>query len=142
MPLTPTGKTTGKFLWWDVEPDFNLMVNMCPGEWKVEINGVLIDPGLFFAPPKGDLGDVQVPTSELPNVFAWPQPFSHQKSIAWALAGRSIDLGNDSLKRGVQSVELYGPKIKYVYLRDVVEALGGTYRYDPKLEKVFITVPK
>lgn len=142
VPQTPTGKWTGKLLWHDVEPDFDLMVNMCPGKWKVEINGVLIDPGLFFAPPRSDLSDVQVPVGELPNVFASPQPFSHQKSIAWALAGRSIDLDDDSLKRGVQVTDQFGPEIKYVYLRDVVEALGGTYRYDPKHEKVFITVPK
>ena len=139
---TPTGKATGKLLWHDIEPDFNLMVNRCPGDWNVEINGVLIDPGLFFRQPLGELGDVQVPVFELSYVFASPQPYLHRESVTWALASRKIDPDKDSLRRGVQSVESYGSKIKYVYLRDIVEALGGTYRYDAKLEKVFITVPK
>jgi hypothetical protein len=137
----PTGKSSGKIIWKDVDPDFNLLVNMCPGKWKVEINGVLIDPGLFYQPPQGKLDDIQVPEHSLGDVFSYPQPYDYGVSKRWALARLDPSFVISKLRRGIQKVDVEGDEIEFVYLRDAVEALGGTYRYDPDYDKVYITVP-
>ena len=82
---------------------------------------------------------MSVPKHDLGNIFATPQPFNLEKSKRWGLLAQPIEESKLKLRRGSRSPQ--NDDVLYVHLKDVVEALGGTYRYDPKLDTIVITVP-
>ncbi len=156
-PVT-TGTNSRKIILKDVEPDFRLDLYMIEGFWKVQVNGVLVSPMALSSYTFGKPNDLLVTSSDVSSVFGEPIPnkstwtdgtlinwkernihFPDKQSIE--IDGKRIKLKRPISDRDIWPENEHSPEYPYVYLRDVVEALGGTYRFDPKYDKVYIEVP-
>ncbi|MEX2242779.1 MAG: hypothetical protein WD716_02920 [Fimbriimonadaceae bacterium] len=140
VPTSVIGRFARKIVWRNVEPDFSLNLEMTSGFWKVEVNGLLVPPDAVSYLPHGAPSDLEISLSDVQRVLCREQELSITNDAVFRDGIRV------PLKRPVRKVPLWPkgggkPTHDYVYLRDVVEALGGTYRYDPKFDKVYITVP-
>ena len=151
---TVTGQHSAKFVLKNIHPDFNFTAMSQTGFWNVELNGVWISPEKLynrtkrhpndFSSSKSD-SDLRITLDDVPNLFPElryqtgnPKPIDLHEMMLLAYP-------DAKLERVPVSDFLWnspGPKVHFVYLRDLVEAIGGTYRYDPKYAKVYITTPK
>ena len=157
VPTTVIGERKRKIVWKNVEPDFNLNLGMVLGFWKVEVNGMLVPAQALFVMPQGEPADLLVYRDDLKGIFGEPDK-NADVGDGWSRDGTRINWENRAISLNGDVLSIRGirrrltrplqidPRVRdspatMVYLRDVVEALGGTYRYDSKLDKVFINVP-
>ena len=158
VPTSVIGEFARKIVWRNVEPDFSLNLEMTSGFWKVEVNGLLLPPYALFVMPQGDRKDLMVLYDDLPGVFGLPTKGFTRFGDLWTRDGSRIRWKEREITATASAVTIGGRRVPfkrgpqpdprfenepptYVYLRDVVEALGGSYRYDPDYDKVYITVP-
>jgi hypothetical protein len=141
-------------------PDFDLKFDMLPSFGHIVLNGELrehIYPPLLMV---GHPADLRLPISALPKFFEGSGP--NGENMYWgnpctAAFGGSISFPDSktmllggrrrvTLKRPVvvKQGKLYGSMkgVQFVYLKDVVEGVGGSYLYDPKSTRLNINIPK
>lgn len=157
VPEAVIGRNERKIVWKNVEPDFRFNLDMVLGFWKAEVNGLLVPPQALFVYPRGRASDLLVYVGDLEGIFGGPDKQADLGSgwsrdgirINWKGRGIKIEgreLWADGTKRILRrplQIDARFPdeKPSLVFLRDVVESLAGTYRYDPLFEKIYISVP-
>lgn len=145
----------------DVKPNFNLVAQMPFGFWRISVNGKPIDietallSGYWGPIMVG--GNVLVPSesaSTLGLIFSgrtaeggsveWMSPVCEAFGGEFTFAngdvvvlsdGRRIPLARKAMMRKPIG---YAEPIPYVYLRDVITALGGSISYDSRDDRVEI----
>jgi hypothetical protein len=159
-PWKRTGMTSRTIEFGHYVPDFDLDVTMCKGFWRFMVNDVINSaPCLEYVLPfpSGDSRDLLIHTGQLGDLFAgfgpggcvpWTNP-----ACKWF--GGEIEINDDgtALLGGRRTVKLHRPVVwkraeadeapeAYVYLKDVIEAAGGSYKYDPVEDRVNIKFPR
>lgn len=139
----------------DVEPHFNLFFGTITGFWNVTINGVQVHSEYGYVGPEGPTlsGDPKDPLIRIEGV---PQLFGRwtgfiddgvdatQPKDGIKVTKNAIVLINGKklvLKRGVVDDSGSWSTLSNAYLRDVVEAMGGTYAWNHAEERIDIKVP-
>jgi hypothetical protein len=139
----------------NIEPDFDLELTASEGFGHVTLNGLTLDPyrgtAIHDASFSGSPSDPMVLTRGLFDFFTdgysdnrerIEGPIGDQFGNALSVTGaRTLTTGQGrklTLRRDVLDFGEYGER---VYLRDVVEALGGTFKWVPEWERIDITMP-
>jgi hypothetical protein len=142
------------------EPKNELLIQMVPGFWNFTLNGAMIDPDLaerghYDRYTSGLPSDPLFRTDSFDTVFgapardekgeafwdSWKSPVCAKFGGPFEVKGNTIKLGNGKtikLRRGVRKVPI-GPDQKmaeFVYLKDVVQALGGKLSYSARDNRV------
>ena len=141
-----TGLKTGSYELHDVVPNFSWGADMITGFWSVFVNNLQVPLKLLYFPAHGSGTDVRVTVRSLPTVLSVLSRFDRTGAFSLESLDEALEvIGVSPRIRRKTKMELFGvtwgDELEYVYLKDVVEALGGTYRYDVKEDTVFITVP-
>jgi hypothetical protein len=139
----------------DFEPDFDLSLNSVEHYWHVTLNGKRHDTwhGMAVHRPSfsGDHADPLVLTEGLYDFFT--ESYSNEREKASGPVanefGNSIQVvSGTSIKTGLGKVTKLGRGVLHagsgdesVYLKDVVEALGGTFTWVPEWKRIDITMP-
>ena len=139
-------------------PDFDLHFEMNPSFRHVLLNGDSmgeIYPRVHYI---GDPSDLEIAVASIPRFFQdleALQPKDWTNPVTRFFGGR-IDFpnANSMLLGGRRTVQLKrptfvgkGPKywsengVEMVYLRDVIEGVGGSYRYDARSGRVDLRIP-
>lgn len=164
LPPTARGEQWAKFRFHDLEPDFDLDVRWANCFWNFRVNGsrparlplgmdaerlvqgpgtdpliqLFALPNLLDAPKKSadDLEQAQIDADELFELAnGQTLEFPNQRTIL-------IDGKRHRLRRPLKKANApHSPESRWVYVRDVVTALGGTYRYEKKLDRAVISLP-
>jgi len=143
-------------------PDFDLSFDMMPGFWNFFING---EPVRFAGNPKypmGDPRDILFPVDLLGDFFTVRTP-TNEYQEEWThpctkIFGGKLEFPNKTtmligngkratLKRPIVSkwrVNVWNKDegVEMVRLKDVIEGVGGSYRYVPSTGRVEIRIPK
>lgn len=129
----------------NLEPDFNLEMEWSPGFWNFVVNGKIsegsardFDDGWLRL--LGGGSDPLVHEQSLSEVFSSVSlpDFRFSGSRTLEVRGKKKLLSRLFVRRAGKSGEAPG---RYVYLRDVVKALGGTYRYSSHHDQATIRFP-
>jgi hypothetical protein len=142
-----------------IKPHFNLDLTMVTGFFNFHANGRSLDLGHGLPDDNGgpllsgSLSDLLIPVDNLDHFFygssRWDRLVHVRKGKplrGWVAVdgGRLLRFANHRelrLSRGVQSCTYEHQPYKAVYLRDVVQALGGHYRAVPLDERVDLRLP-
>lgn len=154
LPPVRWMKNRARLTWTNVEPNFVLYFHYVMGYWNFKLNGKEISPDYsdidvdWLAIDRNG-GDVLVNTGNVGGMFTddsgdfWSHRLCKQFRNSVEFEGNnSIRLGTGRvirLPRQFQSRAKH-PGEKYVYLKDLMNALGGAYRYDPRLDQVLLTL--
>lgn len=143
----------------NVVPNFNLWLMSIPGFGNFTINGVPVSGDLIIMGgphyPKKNNGDVMLNVNFLGvlfgngddglNMFENPFMSKYGKSLE-PVGTATLKDGNGKtyvLARPLFPVEVSEAMVcDYVYLKDVVVAMGGKYTYNPILDRVELSFPK
>ncbi|MBL1149624.1 MAG: hypothetical protein HND42_05380 [Armatimonadetes bacterium] len=147
----------------DFEPDFDLDLHMIGGFWNFSLNGRPISFACMFRnfsiyKPFREGSDVLFPVDSLPTFFGRPE--GEYDWIGYALPecdmfGNNLEFEQpDKVKTGDGQVLTLRRPLRsarypigipvpadYVFLKDLILALGGTYNYISAEERVAITLP-
>lgn len=141
----------------NVEPDFNLDLTSILGFWNVRLNGKDLSCGHGIVGSTGPLlagtpPDVQMMADEgfdsLFNEGHFNMDYFEGKvanAFGNFLTLRDPTTLRDGLGRKHRlrrpAVESDSHGFPVVYMKDLIEALGGTYKWDPEVERIDITLP-
>lgn len=162
-PWTRTSPKSATITLTNIEPDFDLDLTMIQGFWNFTMNGRLLPQNLGLpdhvtgSTVKGDPKDILLSIHRMGYFFGddidgdsrdWVSP--EAKAFGSSLEfkdKRTLQTGTGKrikLRRPVQGSLPDDQKGKagYVYLKDLIEALGGTYKYNAKLDQINLTLPK
>lgn len=147
----------------NLEPYFDLDLTMVEGFCNFTMNGRVMPQNVVLSDRvggtmRGDPRDIQISVYELPDFFGSNpdtgliDEWSGGEAAAFGRSleftdKRTLETGKGKrirLKRPVQGFLPDDPEDRpgYVYLKDLVEALGGTYRYNAKLDQINLTLPR
>ena len=139
------------------EPDKDLWLITTPGVWSFTVNGARVNPvegRSYFGKSAlvGPLSDPRILASVLPSFFGrapsgkqadetdwieWGSSVVTKFGGAFTVAGGVLTTSKGQkhkLARGFKRQKIGSDDEELVYLKDVVKALGGTYRVDPQRE--------
>ncbi len=144
-------------------PDFDIWIWQIPAFWRFRINGESVPPSALYpyssALPKGDPRDLLVPIRSALELLTdayyldgnWKNPSSglfRDKIVLEVDPDTGPSFSHDFLaklkrKPRLKNVREFDAlmKVKFVYIRDVVIAAGGTYHYDAVRDIVDIHFP-
>lgn len=160
LPWKTTGDKQVTFELKDIKPDFDINIRMLKGFWNYRINGNNVSTdaaGYSMYLPYGKGDDIMLPSFMFAGFFGtringqWEE---WKSSSVKTFGGEFEFFAPDmiifedgklvKLKRHFKQMAYphnQMDKIDYVYLKDVVIALGGSYQYDAKEDIVNITFP-
>ncbi|MFN8139636.1 MAG: hypothetical protein U0R49_07565 [Fimbriimonadales bacterium] len=155
LPPIQWMKNRAKLTWTNIEPNSVLYFHYVMGYWNFALNGKTLSPrycdiDVDWLAIDRNGGDVLVNTGVVGGLFTddsgneWSYRALKRFGNDVRFVGRDrILLGNGRqirLRRKLQTRRAH-PREEYVYLQDLVSALGGRYRYDSSLDQVSITLP-
>ncbi len=140
----------------EIVPDFDLSIEFVPAFWNFTVNGERVSTTAFLdliGSPQDPLIPVDALTTyggffgaydEEGSWNWWTHPVVEKLGGEFDMVGRTLQFGDGRTRQLAREpvrkeFERWHKEMDYVYLKDVVEALGGKYRYDPDLEEVAIT---
>lgn len=168
-PNLPTKRIAAKRLevqLLNFKPTFNIGIRMKHGFWNFSMNGTPIPVRAAQTPfsARREGSEILLPFHTIKFLFGakgsgaedwveWANPISRhfggKLELLWTRTlllgnGKKITLRRPAVKRvfGFYVSENDLDASQYVYLRDVIEAIGGGYRFDAKTESVELTYPK
>ena len=143
----------------NLRPQADLTITMIPGFWRFTVNGQPV-PSSGWALPhmvRGSKSDPLIHAETVGNVFGrWDAKYHNWNAWEHPIIkklGGPFEVELSSLVSPTKLLRLARPArmftspweekkgIEYIYLRDVVKALGGTYTYDPKADLGRIQLP-
>lgn len=142
------------------EPKEELAINMLPGFWYFTINGKPVSQmgrGLYAKPMEGMPSDPMIHVENIGYFFGavtddedrytpWKNPISKRWGGSFDVRLGAIVFGNGkmvNLKRGFKMMKsgFSQEPIEFVYVKDLIEALGGTARFDAQFQRMDIKFP-
>lgn len=140
----------------DVEPDFNLSLTSILGFWNVNLNGSPLDPSFGIANSTGPIlsGDPSDPyfyEFGFADFFtpSGPLDFEYYTGEVANTFGNHLELiDKHTLRNGLgKNLKLKRPAVAYgdyearIRLKDLIEALGGTFTWVEADERIDLTLP-
>lgn len=139
----PIGTKSESIEFHDLKPDFDLTVTSWAGFVAFRINGVPIWGYLLAPYPQGKRSDMQIPMQSLGALFGekdglWTHPAAGKfggrielsGSSAVLLGGRRLVPLRRPVEARTEGTDASKYLVQWVFLRDVVEAAGGSYHTD------------
>lgn len=140
----------------NLKPKFNLMLTMVTGFFNFRMNGKTVPNGRGLPDQNdgpllsGPHDDLVIPVANLGNFFAlrldggnedWqsPEALAFGGSLEFLPPNR-VKLRNGKVKTLARPITTKDDA-KFVHLKDLVVALGGTYRYNKRYDRVDLTLP-
>jgi len=140
----------------DFKPNFNILMNWTDTFANFEVNGRLIDTdglcGDVLSYVYGSDSDPEIAARFASNVFGTEAQINEDRGTEPEM-GTPFCVGKHSVQvLGYRTVVIDGKTVKLrhagrlengmkcFYLRDLVRALGGTFRYDSRLDRDVIWV--
>lgn len=160
LPWKTSGNKQITFELKDIKPDFDIYISMLKGFWNYRINGNNVSTdaaGYSMYLPYGKGDNIMLPSFMLAGFFGaringqWEEWKSSSVKIFGGefefFAPDMIIFEDGKLVKPQRPFKKMAyphnqmDEIDYVYLKDVVIALGGSYQYDSKEDIINITFP-